>query len=448
MAATTKSSAGKKEPALSQTLTVIFAIADALGIREDRELADSVGVSPETINNWRSGAVRELKRQKLDALLDVFRQRIDRNIVQRATPLLTPIEVAEGSNPAELQRQFRDRIHYDYLGHRFLYFDAQGALAWESLISTGYHQDLWLQGVRDCTEQWFGLGSAGKSTRSKAPLREGLGLDGRGRKKGLDILSLGPGEGSKEALIMERLCRSWAAELPWLSLTEVDVSIPLLIRASNAANTALAGVDTKEVSFTAICEDFEEGQLALLDRLPSSGMEPETRRRVVLILGNVFGNLRDEERFVRERLGRMMDTGDLLWIEVGVRPERIEEDPLFRLTQEGHEETASDANRRLLLEGPYRRWEAALGRPPTELALRIWLREDDDAARVRGSVNFCHDIVIPRERRSCTMLYSRRYKPDELAGWFRRLGFVVEAKQSVKDGRGRERVCHLLLRKA
>ncbi len=436
------SDAGK----LSQTLQLIFAVSEALGM-DDRDLADMVGVSSETVNNWRSGAVRELKRQKLEALLSVFRQRIGRKGTQRVSEMLTPIEVAEGSNPAELQRQFRDRIHYDYLGHRFLYFDAQGALAWESLISTGYHQDLWIQGVRDCTERWFGLGSAGKQTRKKAPLTQGLGLDGRGRKKGVDIVSLGPGEGSKEALIMERLSRSWATELPWLSLTEVDVSIPLLIRASNAAHTAIAGAGLHDVTFTAICEDFEEGQLALLERLPSAGMEPETRRRVILILGNVFGNLRDEERFVRERLSRMMHTGDLLWIEIGIRPERIEDDPLYRLTQDDHEETASDANRRLLLEGPYRRWEAALGRPPSELQLRIWLREDDDAARVRGSVNFCHDIVIPRERRSCTMLYSRRYKPDELSSWFHKLGFAVEDRLAVQDGRGRDRVCHILLRK-
>lgn len=447
MSGSTKRETSKKDRTPSQTLRLIFAVSDALGIGDDRVLAELVGVSPETVNNWRTGSVKELKNQKFEAVLSLLKDRIERRSPTAGSALLNPIEVAEGSNPAELQREFRDRIHYDYLGHRFLYFDAQGALAWENLIRTGYQQELWLQGVRDCTERWFGLGSGGAKTRDAAPVAQGLGLDGRGRKKGLDVLSLGPGEGGKEALIMERLAQGWAGDLPWLSLTEVDVSIPLLIRASKAARTSLQASGVSDIGFTAICEDFEEGRLALLERLPSARMDPEARRRLVLILGNVFGNLRDEERFVRERLKKMTEPGDLLWIEVGVRPSILADEPLFRLTESDHEETATDANRRLLLEGPYRRWEAALGRPPSELELRIWIREDDEASRIPGSINFCHDLIIKRERRSCTMLYSRRYKPDELATWFGKQGYAVEDSQTVQDRRGHDRVCHLLLRR-
>src|SRR5206468_2581610 len=68
---------------------------------------------------------------------------------------LVPLEVEEGSGPAALQRQFADRMVYDYLGHRFLYFDPHGALAWENLIKAGYEQDCWLAGVRACAGEWL-----------------------------------------------------------------------------------------------------------------------------------------------------------------------------------------------------------------------------------------------------------------------------------------------------
>jgi hypothetical protein len=110
-------------------------------------------------------------------------------------------------------------------------------------------------------------------------------------------------------------------------------------------------------------------------------------------------------------------------------------------------ETAAEANRRLLLEGPYRRWEAATGRSPADLDLRVWLRQDDDSARVPESINFCHDLVIKDERRVCTMLYSRRYALNALVSWFEGLGYEVLRMQRVEDSRGKARVAHLLLRK-
>jgi hypothetical protein len=98
-----------------------------------------------------------------------------------------------------------------------------------------------------------------------------------------------------------------------------------------------------------------------------------------------------------------------------------------------------------LLEGPFRRWEAAIGRPPTEIETRVWVREDDDTSRVPGSVNFCHDLIIKPERRVCTMLYSRRYDPGALSSWLEDHGFAVERVVQVDDSR--PRIVHLLLRR-
>ena len=134
-------------------------------------------------------------------------------------------------------------------------------------------------------------------------------------------------------------------------------------------------------------------------------------------------------------------------LEVGLRDEPLDLDPLFRLTRENREETAAEANRRLLLEGPYRRWEAALGRMQSRLEMRVFVRENDDTSRVPGSCNFCHDLVIADERRTLTMLYSRRYRLEGLTSWLEQRGFAVERTKEVASSAGRPRVAHVLARR-
>jgi hypothetical protein len=98
-----------------------------------------------------------------------------------------------------------------------------------------------------------------------------------------------------------------------------------------------------------------------------------------------------------------------------------------------------------LLEGPFRRWEAASGRPQTRLDLKVYVREDDDVSKIPGSCNFCHDLVLEEEKRTCTMLYSRRYRLEPLTHWFEQQGFVVERVHEVADPKGQTRVAHILL---
>jgi hypothetical protein len=45
------------------------------------------------------------------------------------------------------------------------------------------------------------------------------------------------------------------------------------------------------------------------------------------------------------------------------------------------------------------------------------------------------------------MLYSRRYRLEELTAWLERQGLEVLRTSQVKDTKGRSRVAHLLLRK-
>jgi hypothetical protein len=361
------------------------------------------------------------------------------------------LEIEEGSGPTDLHRQFRDRVVYDYLGHRFLYFEPQGALAWENLIKAGYEQDLWLSGVEACAQRWLDLSRDGQG-QVKGPIARALGLVRRDRARGVDIVSLGPGEGGKEGLVLKQLLRATAeAKLRpnWTTFAPVDVSIALLLTAAKRARQVMAeGDDTGRAyrSVLPFCADFEEGPLSFMRRVRSQADSGDDLR-IVLILGNVLGNLRDEEAFVRQKLWTMLRSGDLAWIEVGLRPDRIEDEPLFKLTQTDRSETAAEANRRLLLEGPYRRWAAAIGRPQPDLGMRIWVREDDDSSRIPGSCNFCHDLLIKDEGRVVTMLYSRRYRADELARWFESFDLAVEGIQRIPDTRGKPRVAHFLLRR-
>ncbi len=444
----------KRDGSVAQVFELLFSFAESLGLTGDREIAQLVGVSPETIQNWRTGAVGELKPTKLDQVKRALGSRVAAlREGTVASPLdlesgMTHVDISPDASPSQLQRQLRDRMHYDYLGHRFLYFEPQGALAWENLISGGYEQASWIQGVRACAREWLEPGRR-KDGSAKGPIATALGLGRRTRTRGLDIISLGPGEGSKEVAVLEELEAAEARGdgVPWRAMTLVDVSISLLIRAALAARRSVASLPMERAMVRAVCADFEEGPLDFARRLTSGHHDDDESRRLVLVLGNVFGNVRHEDTFVRQKLSFLVRPGDLVWIEVGIRAETPELDPVYRLTQRSETETAHEANRRLLLEGPYRRWEAARGRTPVGMDLRVWVREDDDSTTIPGSYNFCHDLVLESERRAITMLYSRRYDVESLGRWLEQRGYVIERIAKVADSRRIDRVVHILLRR-
>lgn len=447
----------REEP--SQLVDLLFHVADLLGFSSDREIAELAGVSAENVANWRSGAVQEFKPSKLKAIKASLTAQLvalkeQAGAVSREAGFeLCPMEIEQGSSPTDLQRQFRDQVSYDYLGHRFLYYEPMGALAWESLIRRGYDQDRWVSSVDACAASWLDPRRESDG-RIKGAIADALGLGKRNPRAGLDLISLGPGEGGKEMAILARLVEVLGKveqRLGWMAFVPVDVSVSLLLSATTESRRLLTEAAARgarsNYQVKAFCADFEEGKLHFIDRLPTSMQPEQPGLRLVLMLGNIFGNLRDEEVFVQQRLKRLVRPGDLAWIEVGLRLDPIDNDPLFRMTQPQREETANEANRRLLLEGPYRRWEAATGRAPAALDVRVWLREDDDSSRIPGSVNFCHDLVLKDERRVCTMLYSRRYELDRLTQWFEGLGFEVLRLHRADDSRDRVRVGHLLLRR-
>lgn len=442
----------------SQVIELFLHVASALGFESDRDVAELSGATPENAANWRTGAVREFKTGTLAAVKEGIARAV-RALREEALQVteaigmgLQPVEIEQGSGPADLHRQFSDRVAYDYLGHRFLYFEPHGALAWQNLLRAGYGQDCWVDGVDDAATAWLDP-TKDRAGRCKGPIAQALRMDRRGPIRGLDVVSLGPGDGTKEVVLLRRLAAVEGADrrLPWVAYMPVDVSIPLLLEASRAAWPLLGGsgdrAPIRHRTCVPVCGDFEEGPLSFAARLPTAVPSAAGGVRLVLMLGNVFGNLRDESWFVRQKLRALTRPGDLVWLEVGVRLEPLEKDPLYPMTRPNQTPTAAEANRRLLLEGPYRRWQAATSRRPSELDLRIWLRQDDDSCPIPGSVNFCHDLVIQDERRVCTMLYSRRYHLESLTAWIEGHGFAVERLHAVADAGQRVRVAHVLLRR-
>jgi hypothetical protein len=438
----------------NQLMELFLHVAEQLGCRTDRDLAGLAEVGVDSIPLWRGGAVKEFKPRTLAAIkaglaarVRALRQHHDRARAAVESGIV-PMEVEVASGPSALQREFTDRMVYDYLGHRFLYFDPQGALAWENLIREGYGQEVWLKGVEDCCRSALDWKKGGDG-RAKGALARALGLGGKSGVVGLDVVGLGPGDGSKEVVALREVLaaeRGLDQPLPWLTFTLVDVSIPLLLAASLAAHAATVEAGREEVVILPVVADFEEGGLGFIKRLPTA-LDEARGRRLVLLLGNVLGNVRHEEHFLRQKVAQIVRPGDLLLVEVGARMARLEDDPVYAMTLPQPEPTAVYTNRLCLLEGPYRRWEASIGRPPSKIETRIWVRQDDDTCPVPGSINFCHDLLIQSERRVCTMLYSRRYDPDALASWFEAQGYAVELIWPVVDSRGVKRTVHFLLRR-
>lgn len=439
----------------SQVVSLLLAVAEALNIRSDKEIARLADVVPVNVANWRGGTVASFKTQTLATIkrnlaiqIEGLRTRAD--LAHEADQAkLHPLMIEEGAGPDELLRQFRDRVGFDYLGHRFLYYEPQGALAWLNLINSGYDQSAWLRGTRQAAEAWVDT-SPDPHGRPKGPIAAVARMGRKTHARGFDVVALGVGDGAKEAAVLQSLLAG-KPECDWVTFLPVDVSIPLLLRAASAGRQVLADAELNCGSGGSLvlptCADFEEGPLAFLSRLRTSTTAGADGLRLILLLGNVFGNLRDEDRFVRERLWRLARPGDLVWVEVATRLDPISADPLFKMTDDATAETSAEASRRLLLQGPYRRWQAAMGRSQGPLDMRVWVREDDDAAQVPGSFNFCHDLVIPETKRVCTMLYSRRYEVESLVGWFEERDFSVERIHTVRDSKRRPRVAHLLLRR-
>jgi hypothetical protein len=419
---------------------LIFGLLELHGFSTNEAQASIFGVTPTTISNWKTGKVKALNRGKLEEVIARIHFLSKRRGVDLVgEPSLCPIVIEEGAGPEDLERQLREKWDSVYLGHKFLYYHPAGAMAWTKLLETGYGNALLIKGFAAA------LSSALEHESQSGPGKLASALRWHeGKSCGVDLISLGPGDGDKEARAIEQLIAHSGLEhrlIDWLTYTPVDVSIPLLRLASEKARNLIRDRVTPErwphFLVRPSCSDFEDGNTGFAHHLSENAED----RRLVLFLGGTFGNLKSETAFVEKTLNRMMRIGDVLWLEVGVRQGNIEDDSLHALAKGGFGDT-QETVRRALVEGPHRRFRASVG-SPSDITMRIIPRDGGVTCEVPRSYNFVHDVDINQSGQRCSVLYSRRYDIAALRQWLAGFGYETLYEHAVKD-----RTAHLLLRRA
>lgn len=435
-----------ERPSRSQVFDLIIGLLELHGFQSSEAQAAIFGVTATTIQNWKSGRVQTLNSGRLEevrAQLHFLSKRRGVDLV--GEPSLCPIVIEEGAGPEDLEQELSDRWRSVYLGHKFLYYHPAGAIDWINLLETGYGNTQLIRGfVSALKEALGGDGSAAAKASNRGKLAAALHWD-QSKSCGVDLISLGPGDGAKEARAIELLIDHAGPKkhlINWLTYTPVDVSIPLLRMASaNARNLIREKVEDERWPHFLVrpsCSDFEDGNIGFTNHLSEAGGD----RRLVLFLGGTFGNLRSEAAFLERAASRILRQGDMMWLEVGVRQARIEDDPLFANDLGGAQETV----RRSLVEGPHRRFRASVG-APLDSKMQIIPRDGGQTCEVPQSYNFHHDVNIDARGRCCSVLYSRRYDVAALRNWLKGFGYRTLFEHIVKDNDGRDRTAHILIRR-
>ena len=422
----------------SQVFDLIFGLLELYGFSTSEAQASILGVTPTTISNWKTGKVKALNRGKLEEVIERIHFIGKRRGVDLVgEPSLCPIVIEDGAGPEDIERELREKWDSVYLGHKFLYYHPAGAMAWTKLLETSYGDG---QLIKNFTAA---ISTALQHDATNVGKLASVLRWHEGKSCGIDLVSLGPGDGVKEARAIELLIAHSGPEhrlIDWLTYTPVDVSIPLLRLASEKARNLIRDRVSSErwphFLVRPSCSDFEEGKIGFAHHL--SGNDED--RRLVLFLGGTFGNLKSETAFVENSLGRLMRPGDLLWLEVGVRQANIEDDSLHALTKEGFGDT-QETVRRSLVEGPHRRFRASVG-SPFDTTMRIIPRDGGATCEVPRCYNFVHDVDINPSGQRCSVLYSRRYDIAALRHWLTSFGYETLYEHAVKD-----RTAHLLLRR-
>lgn len=419
---------------------LIFGLLELYGFSTSETQASVLGVTATTISNWKTGKVKALNRGKLEEVVERMHflgRRCGVDLV--GEPSLCPIVIEDGAGPEDLERELREKWDSVYLGHKFLYYHPEGAMAWTKLLETGYDGAQLLKNFAAALSTALSHDSPTNPGKLAGMLRWH-----EGKSCGIDLISLGPGDGTKEARAIELLIAHSGPEhrlIDWLTYTPVDVSIPLLRLASDKARNLIRDRVPPErwphFLVRPTCSDFEDGKINFAHNL-SDG---EDDRRLVLFLGNTFGNLKSETAFVENSLSRLMRPSDLLWLEVGVRKPNIEDDGLHALTKGGFGDT-QETVRRSLVEGPHRRFRASVG-SPFDSTMRIIPRDGGATCEVPRCYNFVHDVDINPSGQRCSVLYSRRYDIPSLRQWLAGFGYETLYEHAVEG-----RTAHLLLRRA
>jgi hypothetical protein len=126
-----------------------------------------------------------------------------------------------------------------------------------------------------------------------------------GKKTALDIISLGPGNGSKDRRFLHALAGDAGAKGIFYYPLDASSSMVATAMSTVGRDSTLSGIEVK-----AILADF--------DSLPEFRRLYQRRRgpNVFMLLGNTLGNLPDERRFLEQIHDHAMSPGDIFVLEV------------------------------------------------------------------------------------------------------------------------------------
>jgi len=237
----------------------------------------------------------------------------------------------------------------------------------------------------------------------------------------MDLIALGPGDGLVETRMAEALIDRLPEDQRDMRFYLLDISLPLLSKSHRIAKDKLD-------SMRGVVVMAMQGNFHFLPYFEQLFYSPARRRRIFTMLGFTFGNLDNEEWFVRESL-RAATIGDLLLVDFLVSlapssdPAKIRAcDPA--LTTQPRETLVR------WLSGPFRRYTDY-----RETTVR-W--ELAGTSVVPGSYQLETVVTLNAglEKRRYTMWRVKRYDPAMLREFMSGLGWdcVSQAPFGTKEG--------------
>lgn len=186
----------------------------------------------------------------------------------------------------------------------------------------------------------------------------------------LTLVALGPGDGNLEVRLLEHLR---ALRVQRLDLWLLDISPSLLQLAYQQAALRLGThADTTVLGITG---NFHE--LPTYTELFAS-LSPIGRQRVFVLLGTLT-NLDSEARFLKDTLGSVARTGDLLLVDAPITPDRVPAQPM-------PSRDSSPVSLKLLTQWLCDPLYRQLGRSPQQQTRVTLTREPGDCGQVPGSI--------------------------------------------------------------
>jgi transcriptional regulator with XRE-family HTH domain len=237
----------------------------------------------------------------------------------------------------------------------------------------------------------------------------------------LDYIALGPGDGALETRLAQALVDRLQEERRDIRYYLLDISLPLLSKSHRIAKDKLDSV--RGVVVMAM-----QGNFHFLPYFEQIFYSPARRRRFFTMLGFTFGNLDNEEWFLRESL-RAATIGDLLLIDflVGLAPST---DPARIRARDPALNAAPRDTLVRWLSGPFRRY--------TEYRETEVRWELAGSSAVPGSYQLETVVTLNAgtEKRRYTMWRVRRYDPESLRLFMSNMGWdcLCLSPFGTKDG--------------